>query len=349
MARRGKQTRSSTLEYLSDVAGTPVALTVTGDWVLKGRSTSLAMYNGDEDIPRLVTGYMSYKGTDCGLLLRPVESQGCLAIWQGMEAQLWIGLDTDIPNLTAVKKLPLDGVLQSIHSAREELPPVAQPNLKGKWTGKLLWEGMTPVVQLIRKVTNYGMLQLTSDAERKHWHWKAEQISRYFSPKAVREGNAKSLKEAITLATEALRGLIAVACVTKDTTRREVLDPTYKPRAAAPRSPEDKTLKFGTKPRPQSKKGAQSGAQVPAPAPGETPVVAPAKRGRKPKAQASPALSPLPPPAAYTPPALPPPAAYTPPALPPPAATEEVNPEADKSLSKAFEDALANVLSALKS
>ena len=72
MARRGKQTRSSTLEYLSDVAGTPVALTVTGDWVLKGRSTSLAMYNGDEDIPRLVTGYMSYKGTDCGLLLRPV-------------------------------------------------------------------------------------------------------------------------------------------------------------------------------------------------------------------------------------------------------------------------------------
>lgn len=335
MARRGKQAQSSKLEYLSDVAGTPAALTVTGDWVLKGRSTSLAIYNSDEDIPRLITGYMGTKGTDCGLLLRPVESQGCLAIWQGTEAQLWIGLETDIPNLNAVKRLPLDAVLQSIQSAREELPPTVKANLKGKWSGKLIWEGMTPVVQLIRKVTNYGMLQITSDAERKVWHWKAEQLQRYFSQQVVRDGHTKSLKEAIKQATEALRALIAVACVTKDTTRREVLDPTYVPRPAAPRSPEDKTLKFGTTPRPKSKKGAQPSTQVAPATPGETPVSAPAKRGRKPKAEVP------------QPPALPPPAAYTPPALPP-AVPEKIDPGSDRELFKLIEGAIGSVLGGLK-
>ncbi|MFT5680567.1 MAG: hypothetical protein ACI8RZ_001473 [Myxococcota bacterium] len=193
---------------------------------------TLKIVGAGEDYPRLLTGYRSFRGgVQVALAMRPMDKRILLSVSQkdgtaallhavGQDGATWPTGDSTTAEVSKLLK-----------AAQQKLPKAGPIVMRGQWRAKLYTdiEAQTVRVVLVRKIASYGTLTITGT--RGGWTFRFERAARWFADGkgsgSMSGANYKTLIEATQRGYSQALDLVGEACGTKDTKRRQALDPAY--------------------------------------------------------------------------------------------------------------------------
>lgn len=227
----------------------------------------LTISNGAEDFPRLLLGQGKACGGTFTLVITLHAARVLLALKLGKELRVWSHEGGDAPKAptSVVDPKQLDAL---VRAAKDGTPRPTDPARRGAWRASLICEGEQPIVMLERAIASYGMVRICSLPDRGLWSWEALRAEKWFAGTRDQRGVAKTLRGAMVEAYAAADGLVADACTTRDTRRRQSMDSAY----AA-----DHPNRFAREGKdPTVKRGKTSATPA-----ADAPPAAPPRRGKK--------------------------------------------------------------------
>jgi hypothetical protein len=112
-----------------------------------------------------------------------------------------------------------------VKTEQRAVPKPGPITLRSQWSGTLTCDGGAPRVELVRKLTAYGVLRIVSGPTR--WTWTVECTEKWFSRPGADTGSAATLIKAIEGGLARAMGLLGEACSVRDSRRRAALDTSY--------------------------------------------------------------------------------------------------------------------------
>lgn len=195
----------------------------------------LSFVNAAEDVPRLIRAYGKACQGEFALVLRPPDRRGLLVLVGKEGAAYWRSGDPpdverpDAPHRDA-PEFPQDGVgakdgVRMIQVEQKALRVAGPMTLRGAWRGTVQCDGGKPVVELERKLAQYGLLRIVSGPTG--WAWTVERTEKWFSKPGSDTGVANTLLAAIEAGLARAMGVLGEACSVRDSRRRAAFDTDY--------------------------------------------------------------------------------------------------------------------------
>ncbi|MFT5684302.1 MAG: hypothetical protein ACI8RZ_005243 [Myxococcota bacterium] len=199
---------------------------------------TLKIVGAGEDYPRLLTGYRSFRGgVQVALAMRPTDRQtllsvsqkdGSAVLYDSVQEHHRAQMDAPIWPTTATTAKEVE---KHLKAAQRNLPKAGPIIMRGQWRAKLYVdvEAKTARLVLVRKIASYGTLTIAGQGEQ--WTWRFERAAKWFagdkSTGSASGVSYKTLTHTIQRAYAKALDLVGEACGTKDTRRRQALDPEY--------------------------------------------------------------------------------------------------------------------------